>query len=161
MEWIYKKDNSVSQGSDCAWLDMIDFAQSNPVNYIQKDLQVARIVTPAVKDQYGQEPVSVNVMNLGKDTLSGFNLAYQINDQYPPVQQHFDNKVVPFGDSVLVTFNTRADLSKYGIYKIVTYGLDNNDDYLFNDTLKAKIENTRINETLGVYPKSLQRQVLR
>ena len=21
MEWIYKKDNSVSQGSDCAWID--------------------------------------------------------------------------------------------------------------------------------------------
>ena len=30
--------------------------------------------------------------------------------------------------------------------------LDNNDDYLLNDTLRADIENTRINETLGVYP---------
>ena len=47
MEWTYKKDNTVSQGSDCAWIDMIDFAQSGPVSYIQKDLQVARIVTPA------------------------------------------------------------------------------------------------------------------
>ena len=42
----------VSQGSDCAWIDMIDFAQTSPVNYIQKDLQVARIVTPADKRQY-------------------------------------------------------------------------------------------------------------
>ncbi|TAL60186.1 MAG: hypothetical protein EPN88_16305, partial [Bacteroidetes bacterium] len=25
MEWIYKKDQSVSSGSDCAWIDMIDF----------------------------------------------------------------------------------------------------------------------------------------
>ena len=152
LEWVYKKDNSVSQGADCAWLDMIDFAQLNPVSYIQKDLQVARIVAPFVKDQYGHEPVSVKVMNLGKDTLNGFNLVYQINDQYPPVQQHFDNKVIPFGDSVLVTFNTRADLSKYGIYKIVTYGTGNNDDYLHNDTLSAKIENTTLVETLGVYP---------
>ena len=47
MEWIYRKDNTVSQGSDCAWIDMIDFAQSSPVNYIQNDLQVARIVSPA------------------------------------------------------------------------------------------------------------------
>ena len=152
LEWVYKKDNSVSQGADCAWLDMIDFAQSNPVSYVQKDLQVARIITPGIKDQYGQEPVSVNVMNLGKDTLNGFNLAYQINDKYPPVKQHFDDKVVPFGDSVLVTFNTRADLSKYGIYKIVTYGTENNDDYLLNDTLTANIENTTIGETLGIYP---------
>jgi hypothetical protein len=52
----------------------------------------------------------------------------------------------------MVTFNIKADLSKYGIYKIVTYGYENNDDYLFNDTLTANIENTRISETVGVYP---------
>jgi hypothetical protein len=51
-----------------------------------------------------------------------------------------------------VTFNTRANLSKYGIYKIVTYGTGNNDDYLLNDTLSAKIENTTLGETLGIYP---------
>ena len=34
MEWTYKKDNSVSDGSDGAWIDMIDFAQSGTVKYI-------------------------------------------------------------------------------------------------------------------------------
>ena len=28
MEWIYKKDNSVSQGADGAWIDLIDFSGS-------------------------------------------------------------------------------------------------------------------------------------
>ena len=152
MEWSYKKDNSVSQGSDCAWIDMIDFAQTNPVSYIQKDLKVARIVTPGNGDQYGQESISVKVLNLGKDTLNGFNLAYEINDRYPPVEQFFNAKVVPFGDSVTVSFRQTADLSKYGKYKIVTYGVDNNDDYLYNDTLTANIENTRITETLSIFP---------
>ena len=152
MEWSYKKDNSVSQGSDCAWIDMIDFAQTNPVTYIQKDLKVARIVTPGNGDQYGQEPISVKVLNLGKDTLNGFNLAYEINDRYPPVEEFFNTRVVPFGDSVTVSFKQKADLSKYGKYKIVTYGIDNNDDYLYNDTLTANIENTRIAETLSVFP---------
>ncbi len=152
MEWIYRKDNSVSQGSDCAWIDMIDFAQSSPVKYIQKDLQVARIVIPQNKARYGQESISVKVLNDGKDTINGFNLAYEINDHFPPVKQYFDNKVIPYGDSVTVSFKTKADLSKYGIYKIVTYGLDNNDDYAFNDTLTANIENTEISEALGVFP---------
>jgi Peptidase family C25/Propeptide_C25/Peptidase family C25, C terminal ig-like domain len=152
MEWIYRKDNSVSQGSDCAWIDLIDFAQSSPVNYIQKDLQVARIVAPAKNDQYGQETLTVKVLNLGKDILNGFNLAYEINNHFPPVKQFFEEKVIPYGDSVTVSFKTRADLSKYGIYKIVTYGVDNNDDYIFNDTLTLNIENTRITETLGVFP---------
>ena len=152
MEWNYKKDNSVSQGSDCAWIDMIDFAQSSPVNYIQRDLQVARIVTPVKKDNYGQETITVNVLNPGKDVLNGFNLAYSINDHFPPEEQHFDNKVIPYGDSVTVSFTTKADLSKYGIYKIVTYGVDNNDDYFHNDTMSVSIENNKIIETLGVFP---------
>jgi glycosidase len=66
--------------------------------------------------------------------------------------QYFDNKVIPYGDSVTVSFKAKADLSKYGNYKIVTYGLDNNDDYLFNDTLTTNIENTKISETLSVFP---------
>src|SRR5450759_3450857 len=33
MEWIYRKDANKSEGSDCAWIDMIDFAQSSTVNY--------------------------------------------------------------------------------------------------------------------------------
>jgi glycosidase len=53
---------------------------------------------------------------------------------------------------VTVSFKAMADLSKYGNYKIVTYGLDNNDDYLFNDTLTTNIDNTKISETLSVFP---------
>ncbi len=152
MEWAYKKDPSVSMGSDCAWIDMIDFAQSNPITYIQRDLQVARVVIPSSNEQYGLENIGVKVLNVGKDTLNGFNLAYQINDNYPPVEQYFDAKVIPYGDTVTVSFKAKADLSKYGIYKIVTYGFNNRDDYPFNDTLTAKFENTKINETLTVFP---------
>jgi hypothetical protein len=152
MEWAYKKDPSVSMGSDCAWIDMIDFAQSSPITYIQRDLQIARVVVPSNNEQYGLENIGVKVLNVGKDTLNGFNLAYQINDNYPAVEQYFDDKVIPYGDTVTVSFKAKADLSKYGIYKIVTYGFNNRDDYLFNDTLAAKIENTKINETLTVFP---------
>ena len=49
----------------------------------KRDLQVARIVTPVQKDQYGQETVTVKVLNLGKEVINGFNLAYEVNDQLP------------------------------------------------------------------------------
>jgi hypothetical protein len=152
MEWMYRKDSSVSDGSDCAWIDMIDFTESSSLRYIQRDLQVARVIVPVNNEQYGLENISVKVLNVGKDTLNGFNLAYEINDHTQPVIQFFDNKVIPYGDSVTVSFKKQADLSKYGYYKIVTYGLDNNDDYPFNDTLTANIENTKITETLSVFP---------
>jgi hypothetical protein len=151
-EWIYKKDNSVSQGSDCAWIDMIDFAGTGSVRYIQKDLQVARIVTPFQKDQFGQETVTIKVLNVGKDVINGFYLAYEINDFFVPVKQFFENSIQPYSDSVTVSFKTKADLSKYGIYDIIAYGSDNNDDYTFNDTLQIKIENTSLSESLSVFP---------
>lgn len=152
MEWSYRKDNSVSLGSDCAWIDLIDFTQSSPVSYIQKDLAVAKIVTPLAQgDQYGLETISVKVLNLGDAVMDGFNLAYSVNDHLP-VKQHFDDKIQPFGDSVMVSFTTKADLSKYGMYKITTYGTDNKDDYVNNDTLTENIENVKITEALSVYP---------
>jgi hypothetical protein len=152
LEWDYYKDNSKSSGYDCAWIDMIDFAGASPVSYIQKDLQVARIVTPVQKDRFGQGTLTVKLINLGKDTLNSFNLAYTINNHYPVIQQSFNNKVIPYGDSVTVSFRSMIDLSKYGIYKITAYGYDNRDDYLLNDTLRVTIENTELSDSLIIFP---------
>ena len=89
MEWIYSKDQSVSNGADCAWIDLIDFAESSSVSYIEKDLQVARIVTPFQKDKFGKETVTVKVLNLGKDPINGFNLAYMVNNMGSRCQSDF------------------------------------------------------------------------
>jgi hypothetical protein len=152
MEWIYSKDQSVSNGADCAWLDLIDFAESSSVSYIEKDLELARIATPSHKDKYGRETVSVKVLNVGKDPINGFNLAYRVNELGSTVKQSFDNIIMPYSDSVTVSFNTRADLSRYGSYNIVAYAYDNDDDFLSNDTLQINLENNRLNDSLSVYP---------
>jgi len=159
MEWIYKKDNSVSQGADAAWIDLIDFSRSIPVNYIQRDLEVSRIVTPVQKEIYGQEPVSVKVLNVGRDTLKGFNLAYTINDRFPVVQ-YFSDDIAPYQDSVTVTFNRRADMDMSGIYDISIYGYENNDDFLANDTLMISLENTEIEESVNIYPNPFSDQLI-
>ena len=151
MEWSYKKDNSVSQGADGAWIDLIDFSGSAIVSYIQKDIEMARIVTPVQKEVYGQEVVSVKVLNVGRDTLNGFNLAYSINDKFPVVQ-HFKTVLFPYQDSVTVDFERRADMDMSGIYNISVFGYDNDDDYLRNDTLTISVENTEIEESVTIFP---------
>ena len=151
MEWIFFMDESTFGGSNCAWIDMIDFAGPGSVSYIQRDMQVARIVTPVQKDNFGQATVTVKVLNLGKDVLNGFNLAYEVNN-YSPVKQYFENQVIPYGDSIAVSFKTKADMSKLGIYQIVAYGYDNNDNYKLNDTLRTNFENTEINDSLIIFP---------
>lgn len=151
MEWIYKKDNSVSLFADCAMIDLIDFSVSTPLKYIQRDLEVARIAAPLQKEVYGQELVKVQLLNTGADTITGFNLAYTINDRFPTVQ-YFNTKLVPYGDSVSVTFEKRADLDLNGKYKVKVYAYDNSDDNLLNDTLAVDLENTEIEESIDVFP---------
>jgi hypothetical protein len=158
MEWSYKKDNSVSQGADCAWIDMIDFSGSVRVNYIQKDIEVARIITPVQKEVYGQEVVSAKVLNFGRDTLNGFNLAYSINDRFPVVQ-HFKSVLLPYHDSLTVNFDKRADMDLSGIYNISVFGYENDDDYLLNDTLKISVENTEIEESVTLFPNPFSDQL--
>jgi len=158
MEWIYKKDNSVSQGADGAWVDLIDFSGSARVNYIQKDLEVARIITPLQKEVYGQEAVSVKLLNVGTDTLNGFRLAYSINNKYPVIQ-NFKNKIAPYQDSVTVIFDKKADMDLGGIYEISVFGYENEDDYMLNDTLKVKVINAEIEESLTVFPNPFGEQL--
>jgi uncharacterized protein YbcI len=151
MEWIYKKDNSVSQGADAAWIDVIDFSGSARVNYIQKDLEVARIITPVQKEIYGKESVSVKVLNVGTDTINGFKLAYSVNNKYPVIQ-NFKNKIAPYQDSVTVVFDRKADMDLGGVYEISVFGYENEDDYMLNDTLKIKVVNAEIEESVTVFP---------
>ncbi|MCX6302154.1 MAG: C25 family cysteine peptidase [Bacteroidia bacterium] len=151
MEWIYKKDASVTHGTDGAMIDMIDFAGQGSVRYVRRDLVAARIIAPVQKDNISKESVTLKLINAGPDTIRGFNLAYKINND-SPVKQYFQNLLIPFGDSVAVTFNTKADFSRYGIYNMTIYGYGNADDYPLNDTLKTKIEHTTIDEPLLVFP---------
>lgn len=151
LEWIYKKDMSLSAGGDYAMIDMIDFTLSGSVRYIEKDLVMGRIVSPVQEENLGKEPVTVKVINFGPKTITGFNLAYRI-DNKPPVIQHFENNLIPSLDSVSVTFNTPANISRYGSYNITVYSIDNEDENPFNDTLSVRIENNDLDEPLLIFP---------
>lgn len=139
-EWIYKKDGSVFSGSDCVWIDLIDFAGSDVITYIARDLMAAKLVSPVQSPDLQKEAVTVKVLNLGPDTIMDFNLAYSINNEMPVIQ-HFNDTLAYNGDTVTVTFTVKADLSYYGDHELVVFGFANNDDYLLNDTLRATFKN--------------------
>jgi hypothetical protein len=111
----------------------------------------ARLISPVQKENLEKELVTLKLVDLGPDTVKGFNLAYTINDG-TPVNQYFNETLIPFGDSVIVTFNSKADLSHYGSYDLVVYSFDNNDDYLKNDTLSVSVRNNDIDGPVLVYP---------
>ena len=139
LEWIYKKDESVSSGNDCAWIDYISFP---PLAFNKVDLKTGKILTPQPGKDYNLETISAEIINLGADTIQSFNAAYRIN-QLIPVTEHFGRQIVP-GDTINLIFTTKADLSANGTYLIKVFGYSNNDGYLENDTSTLVIINTGI-----------------
>jgi hypothetical protein len=156
-EWIYKKDESTVGGTDCVWIDMIDFVTTGSVLYIEKDLQVARIVPPAVKKKYSYEPIIVKLLNVGKDTINGFNLAYTVNNEASPVEEFFKTKVFPAGDTVTVEFTEKVNFYRYGLYEITSYSFNNSDDYILNDTASLEFRH-ELTDSMIVYPNPFKEQ---
>jgi hypothetical protein len=93
----------------------------------------------------------VKLLNTGRDTIKGFNLAWTVNGLWP-VREDFNEILLPGNDTSEVTFKTRIDLSRYGVYDVKVYGTGNDDDFIFNDTTRVTIENITISEKLTVYP---------
>jgi len=139
LEWIYKKDNSESRGSDCAWLDNIRFPATT---FNNKDLKTGKIVTPQPGKSYNQEQITAQIINLGSDTIKNFNLAYQVNSG-TPVVQNFVKKINP-ADTLVVAFSQSANLFGNGTYIIKVYGYNNNDNFLNNDTTLLSLISTGI-----------------
>jgi len=139
LEWIYKKDQSVYSGSDCAWIDFIRFP---PDAFNKIDLKTGKIISPVADKKLDKEVVSAEIINLGLDTIKQFNLAYTVNNK-PPVTEIFKRTINP-GDTVTVSFSTLVDMWQSGTYIINVYSFNNNDSYLNNDTASVTIINTPV-----------------
>ncbi|MBA4323245.1 MAG: hypothetical protein C0408_10565, partial [Odoribacter sp.] len=137
LEWLYKKDQSVSSGADCAWLDNISFPATA---FNNKDLKTGKILTPQINKNYSQEQISAQIINMGTDTVKNFNMAYKV-DANGQIVQNFNLKINP-ADTIVVTFSQTADLTLNGTYIIKVYGLNNSDNFLNNDTTLLTIINT-------------------
>jgi len=131
MQWIYSKDLSLSEGLDCAWIDFLRFPE---LAFLKNDISLNRILSPKQFMQYGNEPVSVEVTNLGRDTISFIELTYVLNSE-PPFTERFTRKINP-GDTVNLTFSKKANLAEPGNYFIDLFPAYA-DEYSLNDTLRS------------------------
>ncbi len=155
LDWSYSKDGSVSTGSDRAWIDMIEFP---PSSFAERDIALSSILSPAIKDEYGLEEITVVVRNMGSNQINGFYLACSVSDIIQHEWQYFSN-TIPVRDSVVVSFAQRLDMSKLSIYDIAVYGFDNDDDFVLNDTIRIRIENTKMKTDFTAYPNPFRDEI--
>lgn len=131
LQWIYVKDASLSEGLDCAWIDFLRFPE---LSFLKRDISLNRIISPVPYTQYHNEPVTIEITNLGRDTINALDLTYVLNDN-SPVSEIFYQEIIP-GDTVNVTFTSTADLAEPGNYFIDIFPTLG-DEYAVNDTVRG------------------------
>ncbi len=131
LEWVYKKDQSISSGLDAAWIDFIDFPD---FSFIESDIKADTVYSPAGSKDYSHHVIKGEIVNLGRKTLNSYPLAYKINDE-EPVNETFYTRLNP-GDTTIVSFSKTYDFSVSGTYNISIISNLPGDGFLLNDTAK-------------------------
>jgi hypothetical protein len=129
LEWIYKKDVSLSGGLDAAWIDMITFPD---ISFLEADLHIDTVYPPPPSAVLNDVIITGRVINLGRNALTSFPLAYRINDG-ELVNETFFRKIDP-GDTLEVAFTQKCNLLPDVGYKIYIFNRLPEDGYAGNDT---------------------------
>ncbi|MBI4645509.1 MAG: T9SS type A sorting domain-containing protein, partial [Bacteroidia bacterium] len=87
-----------------------------------------------------QEQVDVTIENFGTEPLSGFDIAFKINNGQPVIETYWDT--IEPAASVTYSFTSTADLSAPGTYTITAYTIITGDGNNFNDLFTTEVTNT-------------------
>ena len=152
LEWVYKKDVSLSGGLDAAWIDQVSFPD---ISFLEADLQIDTVFPPLATEQLSSITVKGRVVNLGRTTLTSFPLAYRINDG-ELVNETFFVKIDP-GDTVDVSFTKKCILIADHSYLIYILSRLPEDGYAGNDTaytsfLRSDVGPDLADETVRLLP---------
>ncbi len=143
LKWVYEKDGSVNLGDDAAWIDLVRFPEHS---FIQTAISLNKIKSPEQGKSYDDEILSVELCNLGRDTISSLSMGYIINES-AAVHETFNTDFSP-GDTLEVSFSQTIDMSVAGTYNIRVF-IVQPDNYFKEDTLSITIMNTDIGEIIS------------
>ena len=76
LQWIYRKDGSISRGEDAGWVDAVTFT---PTQINQPELVVAQVTGPAHGTPGGRIEVSATVQNQGSVAASSFRVSFLLS----------------------------------------------------------------------------------
>jgi len=129
LEWTYARDVSVSGGLDAAWIDQVTFPD---ISFLEADLDIDTVYPPPASADLSEVTVSGSIINLGRNALTSYPLAYMINGG-ELVNETFFIKIDP-GDTVDVSFTQKCSLQPDVSYLISILSRLPEDGYTGNDT---------------------------
>lgn len=144
LEWVYKKDVSLTGGLDAAWIDQISFPD---VSFLEADLEIDTVFPPPPTADLNKVTIRGRVINLGRNTLTSFPLSYRINSG-EPVNETFYIKIDP-GDTVDVAFSQTCSLKPGINYFFRIMSMLPEDSYAGNDTAYTSFVKAGISDDLS------------
>ena len=140
--WVYRKDGSVSEGYDAAWIDNIIFPPGRlvPVFFSEAtiDVGIGELISPVSGEWIDSEQsVTVMIKNYGNYPVDSFGAAFELNG-IKHVNDIVSTVLNP-GASLEYTFNEMVDLSEPGEYWLKVYTIHESDTIGYNDTLYTVI----------------------
>ncbi len=132
-------------GNQYIAIDDIEIYQAPPT-----DLQSAGFISPSsgvgCNVLSANQQIKVVVRNQGSATARNFTAGYIVNNGTPVTQTVTDS--VRAGDTIHVTFTTRANMAAFGTYNLVTFTASPADTLRTNDTTRASI----VNSVVSAFP---------
>lgn len=112
LEWRYDKDSNTTRGEDAAWIDDVVFPAGV---FTARDIGILKPLHPLTSRSLGAgEPISVQVINTGEDTIQQFTLAYKSGEgDWSEIP--FDEILAP-GQLAELNLPAALDLSDFATY---------------------------------------------
>jgi len=126
-------------------IDDIEIYQAPPT-----DLQAAGFISPSAgvgcNVLSSNQQIKIVVRNQGSATARNFTAGYIVNNGTPVTQLVSDS--VRAGDTIHVTFTTRANMAAFGTYNLTAFTSSPADTLRLNDTTRASL----INSVVSTFP---------
>lgn len=103
----------------------------------QSDVGIVNMENPSSGCGLSEEPVTVDIVNYGLNTVMSLQVAYTI-DGGSPVTETVSQIIFPT-DTITFTFLNSPDFSNIGNYELAVYTIDQNDEDNSNDTVYRTI----------------------
>lgn len=119
-------------------LSVLPTSYTNVDMVVEYDLNALAVTLPENSmDLSDKETIGITFKNIGTAAVSNFNLCYQVED-LPVVSEPYSGTVNP-GDTVVYTFNTRADLSAEKWHTVSAWIDFPADMARINDTVSGRV----------------------
>ncbi len=106
---------------------------------IANDIGINEIVSPVFGDSTNiSMPISIKLWNYGTAPQDSFDVSYSIDNGISFITETILDTLLP-SDSLVYTFNTSANMSNSGLYRVEVAVCNSGDYYNYNDSLGCEI----------------------